>query len=43
LKKVLKNKYGNSDGTLDPNYSFLCGAIAGIFSGIILVIFILNI
>jgi hypothetical protein len=40
LKKILKNKYGNPDGSLDPKYSFLCGGIAGIFSGIILVIII---
>lgn len=37
LKKLLKKNYANPDGTLDPNYSFLCGGIAGIFSGIILV------
>lgn len=37
LKKILKNKYGNHDGTLDPKFSFVCGGVAGIFSGIILV------
>jgi len=41
LKKILKKNYANPDGTLDPNYSFLCGGFAGIFSGIILVNLIL--
>jgi hypothetical protein len=40
LKKILKKNYGNPDGTLNPNYSFLCGGVAGIFSGIILVSFL---
>ena len=38
MKKMLKKNYGNPDGTLDPNYTFLCGAVAGVFSGIIVVI-----
>lgn len=37
LKKMLKKKYANPDGTLDAKYSFLCGSVAGIFSGIIVV------
>lgn len=40
LKKILKNKYSNPDGTLDPKYSFICGGVAGIFSGIILVFYL---
>ncbi len=40
LKKILKNKYANTDGTLDPKFSFICGGVAGIFSGIILVFYI---
>jgi hypothetical protein len=39
LKKNLKKKYGNADGTLDASYSFLCGAAAGVFSGIIVVLY----
>jgi solute carrier family 25 carnitine/acylcarnitine transporter 20/29 len=38
MKKMLKKNYGNPDGTLDPNYTFLSGAVAGVFSGIIVVI-----
>ena len=41
LKKMVKKNYGNPDGTLDPIYSFLCGASAGVFSGIIVVLFLL--
>lgn len=37
MKKVLKKKYGNPDGTLDSIYSFYSGAVAGVFSGMILV------
>lgn len=37
LKKILKQKYADKNGVLDPKYSFFCGGIAGIFSGIILV------
>jgi len=37
LKKILKKNYGNPDGTLAAKYSFLCGAVAGVFSGIIVV------
>ena len=25
MKKMLKKNYGNPDGTLDPNNTFLCG------------------
>ena len=42
MKKVLKQKYGNPDGTLHPKYSFVCGAVAGFFSGIIVVNYYLN-
>ena len=41
MKKLLVKTYGNADGTLNPKYSFLCGAFAGLISGIILVSFIL--
>ena len=41
LKKMLKKNYGNPDGTLDSSYSFLCGAAAGVFSGIIVVSYFL--
>lgn len=37
LKKVLKQKYADKNGVLATKYSYLCGGIAGIFSGIILV------
>lgn len=37
LKKILKQKYADKNGVLDVKYSYLCGGIAGIFSGIILV------
>jgi hypothetical protein len=37
LKKIIKKKFGNPDGTLDSKYSFLSGAVAGIPSGLILV------
>lgn len=37
LKKVLKQKYADKNGVLAAKYSYLCGGIAGIFSGIILV------
>jgi hypothetical protein len=40
LKKNLKKKYGNADGTLDASYTFLCGAAAGVFSGIIVVLYL---
>jgi hypothetical protein len=43
LKKILKKNYGNPDGTLNPNYSFLCGAVAGVFSGFIVVTYYPNI
>jgi len=39
LKKTLKKKYADIDGNLDPNWSFLCGGVAGIFSGIIVVFY----
>ncbi len=39
LKKILKKNYARADGTLNPNYSFFCGSVAGIFSGIIVVLF----
>ncbi len=42
LKKVLKKHYASPDGTLNANYSFLCGAVAGVFSGIIVVHSFLN-
>jgi hypothetical protein len=37
----MKQKYGNSDGTLHPKYSFVCGSVAGFFSGIIVVYYYL--
>lgn len=37
LKKVLKQKYADKNGILAAKYSYFCGGIAGIFSGIILV------
>ena len=37
LKKILKQKYADKNGVLDVKYSYFCGGIAGIFSGIILV------
>lgn len=37
LKKIMKKNYGNPDGTLDARYTFLSGAVAGVFSGIIVV------
>ncbi len=40
LKKMFKKNYGNPDGTLDAKYTFLCGAVAGVFSGIIVVCFL---
>lgn len=42
LKKILKQKYADINGLLDPKYSFFCGGIAGIFSGIILVLILIN-
>lgn len=39
LKKILKQRYADNKGNLAAKYSYFCGGVAGIFSGIILVIY----
>ena len=37
LKKILKSKFGEADGTLHWKYSVLCGVLSGIPSALVVV------